>query len=243
MLRRGDFEVATDAQCSSIVEPDIDLHKFQSTGVTGNYSRYKDPVLDDLYHKQSRATDPEERKRLPARVREAPLDEEVHYITTLAVAPDRAAQRQGAGLDDHAAPLPEPAARHGLARASRAERPRAAPRVEPADRDGRRGRSRRRLAAALRAVGERVPERSHPRRERGHVQRLRNALRRARDSAHRRGAVLQSRHQVLHLPASAAQFPRRAHAGRRQPGVRARTRDPRGAADRGYRGVPTRHRS
>ena len=28
-LRNGDFEVASDAQCSFIVEPDVDLQKFQ----------------------------------------------------------------------------------------------------------------------------------------------------------------------------------------------------------------------
>src|SRR5437867_4300803 len=64
-LRRGDFEVASDAQCGFVVEPDVDLQKFQSVGISdNNYSRYKDPVLDDLYVRQARAVDPEERKRL-----------------------------------------------------------------------------------------------------------------------------------------------------------------------------------
>src|SRR3989442_8650126 len=62
--RRGDFDVASDAQCSFVVEPDIDLQKFQSVGISdNNYSRYKDPVLDELFLKQARALDPEERKR------------------------------------------------------------------------------------------------------------------------------------------------------------------------------------
>ena len=112
---RGDFEVAMDAQCSFIVEPDIDLTKFQSTGISdNNYGRYKDPVLDDLFIKQARAVDPEERKRLLRAFEKRLLDEEAHYFYTLPVAPHRPAQRQGARLDDHAA-TPQPAARHGLA--------------------------------------------------------------------------------------------------------------------------------
>src|SRR6266581_9692223 len=84
MLRRGDFEVASDAQCSFIVEPDIDIQKFQSTGISdNNYSRYKDPVLDDLFLKQARAVDPEERKRYLRAFEKRLLDEEVHYLYTL----------------------------------------------------------------------------------------------------------------------------------------------------------------
>jgi peptide/nickel transport system substrate-binding protein len=82
--RRGDFEVASDAQCSFIVEPDIDLQKFQSMGISdNNYSRYKDPVLDDLFIRQARAMDPEERKRLLRAFEKRLLDEEVHYFYTL----------------------------------------------------------------------------------------------------------------------------------------------------------------
>jgi peptide/nickel transport system substrate-binding protein len=84
MLRRGDFEVSSDAQCSFIVEPDIDLQKFQSTGISdNNYSKYKDPVLDDLFLRQARAMDPEERKRLLRALEKRLLDEEVHYFYTL----------------------------------------------------------------------------------------------------------------------------------------------------------------
>jgi peptide/nickel transport system substrate-binding protein len=83
-LRRGDFDVASDAQCSFVVEPDIDVQKFQSVGISdNNYSRYKDPVLDDLFLRQSRAIDPEERKRLLRALEKRLLDEEVHYFYTL----------------------------------------------------------------------------------------------------------------------------------------------------------------
>jgi len=84
MLARGDFDVAMDFQCSFVVEPDIDIEKFQSSGAAGrNWGRYKDPVLDELYAKQARAVDPEERRRLLRVFEKRLLDEEVHYIYTL----------------------------------------------------------------------------------------------------------------------------------------------------------------
>ena len=84
MLKRGDFDVAMDFQCSFVVEPDIDIEKFQSAGISDrNCGRYKDPVLDDLYIKQARATDPEERKRHLRAFEKRLLDEEVRYIYTL----------------------------------------------------------------------------------------------------------------------------------------------------------------
>jgi peptide/nickel transport system substrate-binding protein len=83
-LRKGDFQVAMDFQCGYIVEPDLDMYKFLSTDRNpANYGRYKDPVLDELYDKQSRATNTEERKRLVRQFEKRLLDEEVHYLMTL----------------------------------------------------------------------------------------------------------------------------------------------------------------
>src|SRR5437016_3399034 len=83
-LRGGNFEVAADFQCGYIVEPDLDLYKFQSKDKSpANYSRYVDPVLDELYEKQSRAIDTEERRRFIREFERRLLDEEVHYIYTL----------------------------------------------------------------------------------------------------------------------------------------------------------------
>jgi len=62
-LREGNYEVAVDTQCSYAVDSDLDLYKFQSMGISGNnYGRYVDKTLDDLYQKQSRSLDAEERK-------------------------------------------------------------------------------------------------------------------------------------------------------------------------------------
>jgi peptide/nickel transport system substrate-binding protein len=84
VIRKGEAQVFMDFQCGYIVEPDLDMYKFLSSDRNpANYGRYKDPVLDALYDKQSRATDPEERKRLIRQFEKRLLDEEVHYLMTL----------------------------------------------------------------------------------------------------------------------------------------------------------------
>ena len=83
-LRDGNYEVAVDTQCSYAVDPDLDLYKFQSMGVSGNnYGRYVDKVLDDLYQKQSRSLDAEERKKWVRDFERRLVDEEAHYFYTL----------------------------------------------------------------------------------------------------------------------------------------------------------------
>ena len=90
-LRRGGYDVSIDFQCGFIVEPDLDLYKFQSGPTTAdpksisdaNYGRYKDPVLDELYVKQSRATDPDERKKHIRAFEKRLLDEQAHQFITL----------------------------------------------------------------------------------------------------------------------------------------------------------------
>ena len=81
-LRSGDFEVAMDFACGFIVEPDLDLQRFVSNS-DANYGKHKDKVIDDLFTKQARATDPEERKRHLRAFEKRLLDEEVRYIYTL----------------------------------------------------------------------------------------------------------------------------------------------------------------
>jgi peptide/nickel transport system substrate-binding protein len=78
-LRTGDFEVAVTAPCNSIVEPDLDIHWFVTTSPV-NYGKHKDTVMDDLYSRQSRAIDPEERRRLLRQFEKRLYDEEVHFI-------------------------------------------------------------------------------------------------------------------------------------------------------------------
>ncbi len=82
MLKRGDFEVAMDFACGFIVEPDLDLYRFASTS-DANYGKHKDRVIDDLFVKQARATDTEERKKILRQFEKRLLDEEVHVMYTL----------------------------------------------------------------------------------------------------------------------------------------------------------------
>ncbi|MBI2207301.1 MAG: ABC transporter substrate-binding protein [Candidatus Rokubacteria bacterium] len=82
MLKRGDFEVAMDFACGFIVEPDLDLFRFVSTS-DANYGKHKDAVIDELYVKQARAADPEERKKILRQFEKRLLDEEAHIMYTL----------------------------------------------------------------------------------------------------------------------------------------------------------------
>jgi peptide/nickel transport system substrate-binding protein len=82
MLKRGDFETAMDFQCGFIVEPDLDLGRFLSTS-DANYGKHKDTVIDDLYVRQARAADAEERKKHLRAFEKRLLDEEVHVLYTL----------------------------------------------------------------------------------------------------------------------------------------------------------------
>jgi peptide/nickel transport system substrate-binding protein len=82
MLKRGDFEVAMDFQCGFIVEPDLDLVRFVTMS-DANYGRHKDKVIDELYQKQARAVDVEDRKKLVRALEKRLLDEEAHVIWTL----------------------------------------------------------------------------------------------------------------------------------------------------------------
>ncbi len=73
-----------DFQCGYIVEPDLDLYKFQSKDKSpANYSRYTDRVLDELYEKQSRAVDADERRKAIREFERRLVDEEAHYLYTL----------------------------------------------------------------------------------------------------------------------------------------------------------------
>jgi peptide/nickel transport system substrate-binding protein len=67
-----------------VVDPDLDLYKFQSRGRSdANYGGYTDPVLDDLYVRQSRTVDPAQRRRYIRAFERRLLDEQAHFISTL----------------------------------------------------------------------------------------------------------------------------------------------------------------
>jgi peptide/nickel transport system substrate-binding protein len=83
-LRSGDFEASVDFNCDYLDEPDLQLGKFLSVNRSpANFGRYNDPVLDDLYDRQSREQNVEARKQLVWQYERYVLDEQVYAMTVL----------------------------------------------------------------------------------------------------------------------------------------------------------------
>jgi peptide/nickel transport system substrate-binding protein len=83
-LRQGNYDAGIDFACDFMDEPDLQLQKFLSADKSPlNYGRYKDSVLDDLYDKQSRATNPKERLKLLRQFEKRVLDEEAYQFHIL----------------------------------------------------------------------------------------------------------------------------------------------------------------
>ncbi len=83
-LRNGNYETSIDWVCEFMDEPDLMLAKYLSSQKSpANYARYNDPRLDELYVKQSRATDPGERRKLIHEFERIVLDEKAYQFTTI----------------------------------------------------------------------------------------------------------------------------------------------------------------
>jgi len=82
-LRSGNFEVTLYSYPGDD-DPDQLLLLFISPDKSpSNYARYRDPVLDDLYQRQSRELDPEKRKQLVWEFERRVLGEMAYQLTTL----------------------------------------------------------------------------------------------------------------------------------------------------------------
>jgi len=83
-LRAGNYEANVDWSCDFMDEPDLQLFKYLSSSKNPiNYAKYDDPVLDELYVKQSRETDPKKRLQLIRQFEKRVLDEMAYQFTTL----------------------------------------------------------------------------------------------------------------------------------------------------------------
>jgi peptide/nickel transport system substrate-binding protein len=83
-FRQGNYDVGIDFQCDFMDEPDLQLFRFVSSEKSPiNYARYNDSVLDDLYEKQSRATDPKDRLKLLRQFEKRVLDEKAYQFDLL----------------------------------------------------------------------------------------------------------------------------------------------------------------
>ena len=83
-FRQGNFETGIDFNCDFMDEPDLQLLKFLSSDKSPlNYARYKDSVLDELYEKQSQATNPKERLKFLRQFEKRALDEQAYWFHVL----------------------------------------------------------------------------------------------------------------------------------------------------------------
>ena len=83
-FRQGNFDAGIDFACDFMDEPDLQLFKFVSSEKSPiNYSRYNDSVLDDLYERQARMTDPKERSRVIRQFEKRVLDEKAYQFHVL----------------------------------------------------------------------------------------------------------------------------------------------------------------
>src|SRR2546422_1016657 len=80
-FRQGNYDAGIDFSCDFMDDPDLQLFKFVSSDKSPvNYARYKDSVLDELYDKQSRATDRKERLKLIRQFEKRVIDEKAYQF-------------------------------------------------------------------------------------------------------------------------------------------------------------------
>jgi peptide/nickel transport system substrate-binding protein len=81
-LKAGRFDIAINSRSAYMDDPDDQLTHYVSSS-SANYARYKDPICDDLYLKQSRAVDPVERRRLCKQLELRVIDEMAYMVPFL----------------------------------------------------------------------------------------------------------------------------------------------------------------
>jgi peptide/nickel transport system substrate-binding protein len=77
----GNFELFVQPTVNFNDDPDQFLNAY-TTGSPGNWSRFSDPVLDDLFSRQARALDPAQRKKLVIELQKRVLDQ-AYYMPGL----------------------------------------------------------------------------------------------------------------------------------------------------------------
>lgn len=84
LRNKKDFDVSMDFNCQSIVNPLVDVAKWQSDDVTGNQNAgFKDRTMDKLFAQMNRSNDPAEQRRLMRKYEKRGLDEMAHQFITL----------------------------------------------------------------------------------------------------------------------------------------------------------------
>src|SRR6266446_1374042 len=83
-LRSGNFEVALEGNCQSVVNPLLDVSKYQpAPEFTEQYGNFEDRAAVELYQKMLHETDPAKQRALMHAFEKHTVDDQVHNITTL----------------------------------------------------------------------------------------------------------------------------------------------------------------
>jgi len=73
----GSFELIVNGTFNYADDPDLFLERY-TTGDSGNWGRFSDPRIDDLFARQTRALDPAERKKLVNEIEKIVLENAYH---------------------------------------------------------------------------------------------------------------------------------------------------------------------
>jgi peptide/nickel transport system substrate-binding protein len=83
-MRSGDFDVVSESNCNSIVNPVLDTQKYLPQELfSESYGRYSDPVAADIYQKMLRETDPAKQRVLMRAYEKQVIDVEAHAFPML----------------------------------------------------------------------------------------------------------------------------------------------------------------
>ena len=77
----GSFELGVQPTVEFMDDPDQFMNRY-TTGASSNYGRVSDPILDDLFSRQARATNHEERKKLVLEMQKRVIDQ-AYYMPGL----------------------------------------------------------------------------------------------------------------------------------------------------------------
>jgi len=78
------FQVSIDPCCEAVVNPLLDVSKYISDDrAANNYANYQDRVLDELFDKMNRSSDPAEQRGLMRQFEKRVLEEQAHAFPSL----------------------------------------------------------------------------------------------------------------------------------------------------------------
>jgi peptide/nickel transport system substrate-binding protein len=82
-LRSGNFDVALDFNCQSVVNPLADTTKFLGTKAGDQYGRYTNAKIEAIHDKMNKTADVAEQRKLMRQFEKIVLDEEAHNSISL----------------------------------------------------------------------------------------------------------------------------------------------------------------